>query len=313
VSTSVENAKRPGHRDEWLAPSEAQYRLLTADRPAFVKNAYNTARTEGGNKFSVTSEARQVAILGSLGIFPKNCRAALEGLGLPVPPPLPEADADAAVIVAFSTAVLNPPIPKAPARDRIIVATGHRVDESGRPTPRFPDTAQCIEKAKAWLHETIEAERAQTEGSIFGIGGAASGTDLLFHEVCVDLGIPTKVVLPIPIEHYRRKSVADGGPKWIEKFTNLVNTNPPIVLSDDDSADLPLWARSIENYSVFQRGNIWMMEAALLRPNADVTLLALWNGKAGDGPGGTEDMVKLAKDEGAKAFVQNSDELFGLA
>ena len=56
-----------------------------------------------------------------------------------------------------------------------------------------------------------------------------------------------------------------------------------------------------------------MIEDALLRPNADVTLLALWNGKAGDGPGGTQDMVKLAEAHGAKVCIKNSDELFGLA
>ena len=87
--------------------------------------------------------------------------------------------------------------------------------------------------------------------------------------------------------------------------------NPPIILSD--SPDLPAWAEGIADYSVFQRGNIWMMEDALLRPNADVTLLALWNGKAGDGPGGTGDMVKLAEAQGAKAYVKNTDELFDSA
>jgi hypothetical protein len=55
-----------------------------------------------------------------------------------------------------------------------------------------------------------------------------------------------------------------------------------------------------------------MMEDALLRPNVDVTLLALWNGKAGDGPGGTADMVGLARAQGAKVCIQNSAELFGL-
>jgi hypothetical protein len=62
---------------------------------------------------------------------------------------------------------------------------------------------------------------------------------------------------------------------------------------------------------VFQRGNIWNMQDALLRPNADVTLIALWNQKAGEGPGGTADMVKLAKSHGAKVREQNSDELLG--
>jgi hypothetical protein len=104
--------------------------------------------------------------------------------------------------------------------------------------------------------------------------------------------------------------VTDGGPDWVEKFNRLVAVNPPVILSDDP--DLPPWAQHIANYGVFQRGNIWLMEDALLRPNADVTLLALWNGKAGDGPGGTADMVKLAEQHGAKVRSENTDVLFGL-
>ena len=155
----------------------------------------------------------------------------------------------------------------------------------------------------------MEAEKAQTKGSISGMGGAASGTDLLFHEVCAELGISTKVVLPIPKEEYCRQCVADGGPDWVERFNRLVDAKPPIILSD--SADLPAWAESIPSYGVFQRGNIWMMEDALLRPSADVTLLALWNSEAGDGPGGTGDMVALAKAHGVKVCTKNTEELFG--
>jgi hypothetical protein len=128
--------------------------------------------------------------------------------------------------------------------------------------------------------------------------------------VCKELNIPTKVCLPIPIEDYRRRSVADGGPDWVEKFNHLIAENPPIILSDSD--ELPAWAQGIKDYGVFQRGNIWVMQDALLRPNADVTLIALWSQKAGEGPGGTADMVKLAKTHGAKVREQNSDELFGI-
>ena len=195
-------------------------------------------------------------------------------------------------------------------RDRVIVATGHRVDAPGRPSARFPNTRECIDKARAWLREVVEAEKTQTSGAVWGIAGAASGTDLLFHEVCGELGIRTKVVLPIPAPDYRRDSVADGGPDWVERFNRLVNSNPPVLLND--AAGLPGWASAIPNYGDYQRGNIFMIQSALRAPNADVTLLALWNGKAGDGPGGTADMIKLAKDEGAKICIKDSNELFGL-
>jgi hypothetical protein len=295
VRISLDNAKtrsdRAGIADEWLLVSEAQYRLLTADNPGFVRNAYRAAKNALGERFQLHSELSQVAIFHRLGLLADNCSAAFAGLGA-------------------TPADLQSKEP--PPRDRVVVATGHRADAPSRPPPgRFPNTAACIDKAKGWLREALLAEKAQTAGTLFGIAGAASGVDLLFHEVCKELGVPTKVCLPIPIEAYKRESVADGGADWVEKFNRLVAGKPPIILSDSD--ELPPWAAGIKDYGVFQRGNIWNMQDALLRPNADVTLIALWNQKAGEGPGGTADMVKLAKSHGAKVREQNSDELFGIA
>ena len=270
--------------------SEAQYRLLTADNPGFVRNAYRAAKNALGERFQLQSELSQVAIFHRLGLLPERCAAAFAGLGA-------------------TPADLQPKEP--PPRDRVVVATGHRADPPSRPPPgRFPNTAVCVDKAKGWLRETLEAEKKETAGALSGIAGAASGVDLLFHEVCKELGIPTKVCLPIPIEAYRRESVADGGPDWVEKFNRFVTAHKPVILSDTD--ELPPWAAGIKDYGVFQRGNIWVMQDALLQPNADVTLLALWNQKAAEGPGGTADMVKLAKSHGAKVREQNSDELFGI-
>src|SRR5262245_57385533 len=184
-------------------------------------------------------------------------------------------------------------------RNRIIVGTGHRIDAPGRKTPRFPNTDDAIAKVRSWLRQELGAEKSKTTGVVSAFGGAASGTELLFHEVCAELNIPSTVVLPIPRKDYCQQSVIDGGPDWVEKFNRLLDTKPLIILSDN--AELPTWAASIPKYGVFQRGNIWMMENALLRPNADVTLVALWNGQAGDGPGGTADMVNLAQSHGRKS------------
>jgi hypothetical protein len=89
---------------------------------------------------------------------------------------------------------------------------------------------------------------------------------LLFHEVCTELGIPATLVLPIPVGGYRRDSVADGGAEWIERFNKLVVVNEPVILSD--SNELPVWAKSIPDYSVFQRGNIWMMPCYVPMPTS---------------------------------------------
>src|SRR5215831_629085 len=216
VGISVDNAKsrsdRSGTRDEWLLVSEAQYRLLTSDNPGFVRNAYRAAKNALGERFQLHSELSQVAIFHRLGLLADKCSAAFAGLGA-------------------STADLQAKEP--PPRDRVVVATGHRADAPSRPPPgRFPNTPACTDKAKDWLREALQAEKAETAGALSGIAGAASGVDLLFHEVCRELGIPTKVCLPIPIEDYRRQSVADGGPNWVEKFNHFIAAHPPVILSD---------------------------------------------------------------------------------
>jgi hypothetical protein len=289
----AQQARKP---DIWLPASNAQYELLNAgsDNPAYIRGVYQRARQEGRQAFSVDSEARQVGLFLSLGLFVANCTAALEALG--VRPQDLNRNREQAGQVA--------------RRNLPLVGTGHRADSPTRKAPRFPDTADSIEKVKGWLRETIAAEKARTEGDISGLGGAASGTDLLFHEVCEELGIPTTVVLPIPAPDYCRESVADGNPAWVDKFHARLRKSPVIVLSDSD--ELPIWAKEIPKYGVFQRGNIWMLEKALQRPDADVTLVALWNGQVGDGPGGTADMIDLAREHGAKIRRVDSNRLFGL-
>ncbi len=55
-----------------------------------------------------------------------------------------------------------------------------------------------------------------------------------------------------------------------------------------------------------------MLHNALAYGGSNVTLIALWNGKAGDGPGGTQDMVRQAEARGAKVIILDTEKLFGL-
>jgi hypothetical protein len=145
--------------------------------------------------------------------------------------------------------------------------------------------------------EAVSEVKEKTEGPILGISGGASGGDILFHEVCEELDIPTKMYLALPKNDYIKASVADGGPNWVERFKRFFKMKQPEILSE--SGKLPRWLRSKKDYSIWQRSNLWMLHKALHASDDDLTLIALWNGEAGDGPGGTEDMVKRAQDRGA--------------
>jgi hypothetical protein len=93
--------------------------------------------------------------------------------------------------------------------------------------------------------------------------------------------------------------VNDAGPAWTERYRALLRDDKPAILGT--SQELPSWLAERRDYSVWNRNNLWTLHTALAEQNADVTLIVLWDGKGGDGPGGTSDMVKLAERRGVKA------------
>ena len=61
--------------------------------------------------------------------------------------------------------------------------------------------------------------------------------------------------------------------------------------------------------NVWARANIWMLDSALKNGGTNMTLMALWDGKAGDGGGGTEHMVNVAKEQGAEVMIIDINKL----
>ena len=58
----------------------------------------------------------------------------------------------------------------------------------------------------------------------------------------------------------------------------------------------PGWLLSRPDYSTWQRSNRWILHHAWAVTTDDrVTVLALWNGEPGDGPGGVADLVAAAE------------------
>jgi hypothetical protein len=211
--------------------------------------------------------------------------------------------------VAAVLSVLEPPpeVQVAAAPQRVLLFTGHMIDAPGRPEPRFPP--EKVDVAKRKIAEAVEAEKQVAGGIAYGIAGCASGGDILFHEVCEDMGIPTRIFLVVPRDLYIRESVAPAGPQWIENFHRLVRTRPVRVLCD--SKDLPRWLQDKPDYNIWQRNNLWNLHNALAAAGGEnVTLIALWNGASGDGAGGTADMVQKAKERGAKTIILDTKTIF---
>lgn len=273
--------------DMWARISEADLCFLTSTKPARVSSAYRNALA-GAPAFADDAVRRQLKLYEELGLLTENVSAALSTL-------------------APETIVSETPVATTPKR--VLLFTGHMIDTEERETPRFPNKPENIAAAKRAIAEAVADEQKTAGGIAYGIAGCASGGDILFHQVCEEKGIPSRIFLAMPRELYVKASVAPAGPEWVESFNKLITSHPPRVLSE--LKELPAWLQDKPDYNIWQRNNLWTLHNAFAAVGGEnVTLIALWDGEAGDGAGGTADMVEKARERGAKTIVLDTRKIF---
>jgi len=290
VEAGAARADRANQKDLWLELSRADLRCLTGTKPGVIRQAYATAlATPGIQDFHRDAAGNQLGIYEALGVLTTNVKAALEVVGS------------------------RGKLPDRLEARRVLVFTGHQIDQAGRRVSRFPADKEGM--ARDAIRATVVAEKAAAGAvPVVGLAGGASGGDILFHEVCQELGIPTELYLALPRDQYIVESVLPGGADWVGRFDALYKRLPHRVLQP--SKDLPRWLSNKADYGVWQRSNRWLLYnglAAAGRGGEDVTLIALWDRKGGDGPGGTEDMVQQATALGVRPIILDTNQLFGLA
>jgi hypothetical protein len=302
LQATLSRLKRDGKKDVWADISAADLRFITSNKPARVAAAYRDALV-GAPGFARDSVWKQLVIYKDLGVLRSN--------------------------LAEVESVLGPPtaeIQSAPhERQRVLLFAGHMIDAPDRKSPRFPADKENV--AREEIKKAVVREMQRDGGVASGYAGGASGGDILFLEVCAELGIPTKLYLAIPQPAYILTSVKPAGSDWETRFEKIFKEHfarkQVRVLSDateiaSEADYLPAWLRSKPDYSIWQRNNLWMLFNALdegCDPKSgypNLTLIAMWDGAGGDGPGGTGDLVEKVKTVGARSEVIDTKKIFGL-
>jgi len=284
LKAAAERLERKQLSDIWAEISQADLCFLTSKKATKVLDAYRRALVEAPS-FAKDAVRRQLSLYQQLGLLSENVAAVLGAL-----------PADSGPLLSTQSIA-----------KRALLFTGHMVDAPGRKTPRFP--SDKVEIARQKIAEAVAAEQQISGGIAYGVAGCANGGDILFHQVCEAMGIPTRIFLALPRELYIRESVAPAGPQWVEEFNRLVRARPVRVLGD--SSELPRWLQEKPNYNIWQRNNLWNLHNALAAVGGEnVTLIALWNGATGVGPGGTGDMVQKASERGAKTVILDTNKIF---
>jgi hypothetical protein len=192
------------------------------------------------------------------------------------------------------TALLAPKHEGGWAFAHALLFTGHMIDQAGRAHARFPASAES--RARSAIHDAVTAIPWAQPGTTIALAGAASGGDLLFQECCEELGIATMVLLALPRDEFEAASVAPAGAGWVKRYHALLDRTATDCLHVMESGD-GLLEGATDN--VWQRANLWMIQqASALAPER--ALLALWDGKTGDGPGGTEHFLQAARQCGVR-------------
>lgn len=172
----------------------------------------------------------------------------------------------------------------------VIAFTGHRIDEVDRGVPRFP--AGLEHEVKERIRQVVQQAKAG-----FGYAAAANGADILFLEVMEEAGLETYVHLPLPEEDFIRESVVHSAfPDWLARYRAVTANATEFTCAAHSS---PL---------AFDYGNRLLFGAACQRAQqlgSEVRLLAVWDGRPGDGAGGTADYIRLARESGRPVDVIN--------
>jgi SMODS and SLOG-associating 2TM effector domain 3 len=152
---------------------------------------------------------------------------------------------------------------------RVVGFSGHRQldDPAG--------AARAIAEALALL-------RHEVPGDWIGLSSVASGSDQLFVEQVLSLGLSWHAILPLPVREFKE----DFSPsEWVEVERQLTRAGHVLVINENGSREDGYLDCGMETVA-----------------GADV-LIAVWDGEPARGKGGTADVVEYAKSIGKPMLI----------
>jgi hypothetical protein len=165
------------------------------------------------------------------------------------------------------------------------------IDTCDRPSPRFPPgeehrvTSEIAERLRRW-----EVGRGATI-----LCGGARGADIIAAEQALALGARVELCLALPPDEFEARSVALPGTDWSARFRALLAQAQVTTL--DEVATLPA------GDGMFARTNEGIVERARSLARGRPHVLIVWDGRAGDGTGGTLDFVRRLGFDGPDSAV----------
>lgn len=151
---------------------------------------------------------------------------------------------------------------------------GHRLARSANGDGLAPAMVPAVAAAIA---ATVELERPA-----YAYGSLASGADILWAEALLAQRCDLHVVLPFGRDEFIRRSVADAGADWVERFEVCLAAAADVSFTTDGAF--------LGDDILYRYGSEFAMGLALLRArflDAEPLQLAIWDGEPARGAAGT--------------------------
>jgi class 3 adenylate cyclase/tetratricopeptide (TPR) repeat protein len=175
---------------------------------------------------------------------------------------------------------------------RVVVFAGHMVDQPGRSQPRFPN--YLAPRVHQQIANTLERLDAR-----IGVASAACGSDILFLEAMLQREGEINIIFPFIKEEFVKTSVTIvPDTDWGPRFEAVLQQATRVIIASEN--------RTSGNAMVYEYANLLLDGLAILRAkllDTELIPLVVWDGKEGDGPGGTSGMVQHWRSHGLEPVI----------
>lgn len=180
----------------------------------------------------------------------------------------------------------------------VVVFAGHMLDRPDRNEPRFPSQ---LEKA---VKDAIR-QRLMTLNAGFGYASAACGSDILFHEVILEMKGETHVILPYEKEIFIKDRVnLIPGADWVSRCKEVIKRANEV---QEASKHNQMGSDVSHEFANLLLHGLAGVRAEQLETN--LVPLAVWDGELAEGSAGTAATVGRWREMGLQVDIINLREL----
>ncbi len=261
-------------KDYWARASFAELSLLLFPPDRVTREYRNAVAAANRDWFALDSSRQQLLLLGDLGFRAEQVAAALDVL-------------EKEIVRA------SPPFQPR----QVFLFSGHMIDKPGK--KRFPADKEAV------AAEAIAAKVKEMGGGEedLAICGGACGGDILFAEACVRSTMKLQMHIQYREPEFLAASVSFAGQQWVDRYLAL-KERATVLVQPEELGDPP------RERNVYVRNNLWQLYTALSHGPEKVCFIALWDGKEGEGPGGTRHMVETVQKHSGRAIILNTTDLW---